>query len=153
MTKVRYAARPVEAGELESRSEPVKARARALWVDYESDPEILASVLPRPLSPGREPLVHINIGDVEMEGGAHFGIGNITVRAAHGNDQGEYALAMPMGAEAAVLGGRDTWGEPKKLADCRVERSGDDVVATITRCGITYAELRGSRRHSASHSD
>jgi len=140
---VRYAARPVDAGETQSRSEPVKAQAKALWVDYETDPEIIASVLPRPLSPGAEPIVHINIGDVEMQGGARFGIGNITVRAAHGDVEGEYSLAMPMGSEAAVIGGRETWGEPKKLADCRVERSGDDVVATIKRGGITYAELRG----------
>ncbi len=143
MTNVRYAARPVEPGETQSRSEPVKARAKALWVDYETDPEIIASVLPRPLSPGREPIVHINIGDVEMQSGARFGVGNITVRAVHGDVEGEYALAMPMGSEAAVIGGRETWGEPKKLAECRVERSGDDVVATITRAGVSYAELRG----------
>lgn len=143
MTHVRYAARPFVAEEPESRAEPVKARAKALWVDYEADREIIASVLPCPLSPGREPIVHINIGDVEMAGGARFGIGNITVRAAHGDVEGEYALAMPMGSEAAVVGGRETWGEPKKLADCRVERSGRNVVATLTRHGITYAELRG----------
>ncbi len=146
MTNVRYAARPAEADQnegAEARSTPVKARAKALWVDYESDPEIIASVLPRPLSPGREPLVHLNIGDVEMAGGARFGIGNITVRAAHGEVQGEYSLAMPMGSESAVVGGRETWGEPKKLAECRVERSGDDVVASIHRAGVTYAELRG----------
>ena len=122
MTNVRYAARPVSPEETEAASTPVKAVAKALWVDYETDPEILASVLPRPLSPGNEPLVHLNIGEVEMQGGAQFGIGNITVRAAHGDVQGEYALAMPMGSEAAVLGGRETWGEPKKLAECRVDR-------------------------------
>ena len=121
----------------------MKATARALWVDYETEPDVIAAVLPRPLSPGREPLVHLNIGEVEMDSGAGFGIGNITVRAAHGDVQGEYSLAMPMGSEAAVVGGRETWGEPKKLAECRVERSGDEVLATITRHAITYAELRG----------
>jgi acetoacetate decarboxylase len=139
MTQVRYAARE-ELAEAEARA-PVKAWAKALWVDYESDPDILASVLPRPLSLGREPIVHINIGKVEMDSGAAFGIGNITVRAAHGDKQGEYGLAMPMGSEAAVIGGRETWGEPKKLADCDIERDGDEVVATLTRQGITYAEL------------
>ena len=137
MSNVRYAARPVEVNETESETAPVKARAKALWVDYETDPEIIASVLPRPLSPGSEPIVHLNIGDVHMDGGARFGIGNITVRAAHGDVQGEYGLAMPMGSEAAVVGGRETWGEPKKLAECRVERSGDDVVATIHRAPLS----------------
>jgi len=118
-------------------SEPIKAWARALWVDYETDPEIIASVLPRPIEPGPEPIVHINIGSIEMDNGSKFGIGNITVRAVHNGNRGEYGLAMPMGSEAAVIGGRETWGEPKKLARCEVVRSGDDVVGTIERNGIT----------------
>lgn len=143
VSNVRYGAQPVELEEQGTQSAPVKARAKALWVDFETDPEIVAAVLPRPLSPGKEPIVHLNIGEVEMEGGARFGIGNITVRAAHGEVPGEYSLAMPMGSEAAVVGGRETWGEPKKLAECKVEREGDDVVGTIHRVGVTYAELRG----------
>jgi len=142
VSNVRYAARR-EVPSDEGRSEPVRAQAKALWADYETDPEIIASVLPRPIEPGREPIVHLSIGQVEMDSGAAFGIGNITVRAAHGDKQGEYGLAMPMGSEAAVIGGRETWGEPKKIADCGLERDGDDVVAKLTRCGITYAELRG----------
>ncbi len=142
MSEVRYAARREEPSS-EVSSAPVRATAKALWADYETDPEIIASVLPRPIVPGLEPIVHLSIGQVEMESGAGFGIGNITVRAAHGDLQGEYGLAMPMGSEAAVIGGRETWGEPKKIADCVIERNGDDVVATITRGGITYAELRG----------
>lgn len=142
MATVRYAARREERiGE--ARSAPVKATAKALWADYETDAEIIESVLPRPLLPGLEPIVHLSIGQVEMESGAGFGIGNITVRAAHGNLQGEYGLAMPMGSEAAVIGGRETWGEPKKIADCRIERTGQDVVARIVRGGVAYAELRG----------
>ena len=143
VSNVRYGAQPVELDEQGTQSAPVNARAKALWVDFETDPEIVAAVLPRPLSPGKEPIVHLNIGEVEMEGGARFGIGNITVRAAHGEVPGEYSLAMPMGSEAAVVGGRETWGEPKKLAECKVEREGDDVVGTIHRAGVTYAELRG----------
>ena len=142
MTNVRYAARREEPSS-DVSSAPVRATAKALWADYETDPEIIASVLPRPIVPGLEPIVHLAIGQVEMESGAGFGIGNITVRAAHGDLQGEYGLAMPMGSEAAVIGGRETWGEPKKIADCRIDRNGDDVVATITRGGISYAELRG----------
>ncbi|MCP4903579.1 MAG: acetoacetate decarboxylase family protein [bacterium] len=109
MTCVRYAARVAEPSG-GTRSAPVKATAKALWADYETDPEIIASVLPRPLVPGLKPIVHLSIGQVEMESGAGFGIGNITVRAAHGDLQGEYGLAMPMGSEAAVVGGPSDLG-------------------------------------------
>ena len=145
MANIRYAARTHDSrGASTQPAKPVRARAKALWADYETAPEIIASVLPRPLEPGDQPIVHVNIGSVEMESGSSFGIGNITVRAAHDGVQGEYSLAMPMGSEAAVLGGRERWGEPKKIADCRVERNGDDVVATLTRQGVTYAEIRGA---------
>ncbi len=142
MTIVRYAARREEPSS-EVSSAAVRATAKALWADYETDPEIIASVLPRPIVPGLEPIVHLSIGQVEMESGAGFGIGNITVRAIHNGNPGEYGLAMPMGSEAAVIGGRETWGEPKKLAKCEVERTGNDVVGTIERNGVVYAELRG----------
>lgn len=144
MTQVRYGARrEPQADPQPARSEAPNAAARALWADYETDPELIAAVLPRPLEPGAEPIVHINIGAVEMAKGNRFGVGNITVRARHGERQGEYALAMPMGAMGAVVGGRETFGEPKKLAEIAVEREGDDARGTITRNGITYAELRG----------
>jgi len=98
---VRYAARR-ETPSTEGHSKPVRASATALWADYETDPEIIASVLPRPIEPGLEPIVHLSIGQVEMDSGAGFGIGNITVRAAHGDKQGEYGLAMPMGSETSA---------------------------------------------------
>lgn len=142
MSEVRYAARRDEPVEEGTRA-PIKSWAKALWVEYEIDPEIHASVLPRPLSVGADPLLHMSSGKVDMESGASFGFGNITVRAAHGDKQGEYGLTMPMGIEAAVIGGRETFGEQKKIADCDIQRTGDDIVATITRNGITYAELRG----------
>ena len=143
MARVRYAAvRETLAQQEPVRTEGVKALARSIWVDYETDPELIAQVLPRPLEPGAEPVVHVNVGAIEMNG-RKFGAGNFTVRARHGARQGEYALTMPMGIEAAVVGGRETYGEPKKLAEIALERTGDEVRGTLTRHGITYLELRG----------
>jgi acetoacetate decarboxylase len=143
MARVRYGAvRETLAEQEPVRTEGVVAVARSLWVDYETDPGLIAQVLPRPLEPGREPVVHLNIGAIEMNG-RKFGAGNVTVRARHGTRDGEYALTMPMSIEAAVVGGRETYGEPKKLADISLERTGADVRGTLTRHGITYLELRG----------
>ena len=48
-----------------------------------------------------------------------------------------------MGAEAAVVGGREMYGEPKKLAEITLDREGDEIAGAVTRHGITYLELRG----------
>jgi len=87
--------------------------------------------------------VHVNVCSVEMESGAKFGGSNFTVRARHGKVEGEYCMAMCMGIEQAVVGGRETWGEPKKIAAIDVTRSGSYARATVTRQGVTYLELVG----------
>ncbi len=144
MARVRYAASAEEIVEQEpARTEVADAWALSLLASYETDPEIVAAVLPRPLEPTGEPRVSLNVSQVEMATGAKFGAANVTVAARHGDKLGEYALAMPMSSEAAVVGGRETFGEPKKLAEITLERSGDEVRGRVTRHGITYLELRG----------
>jgi acetoacetate decarboxylase len=138
---VRYGAR-TDAAAPEPRA-PVQSWAKAIWADFETDPEVVAAVLPRPLLPSSEPRVHVNVCNVEMQSGAKFGAANFTVRARHGSVEGEYSLALPMSTEQAVIGGRETWGEPKKIAAIDVARSGSYARATVTRQGVTYLELVG----------
>lgn len=140
--KVRYGAQVQDAAAPQQRA-PLKSWAKAIWADFETEPEIIAAVLPRPLAPSSEPRVHLNICSVQMDSGAKFGAANFTVRARHGQVEGEYSLALPMTTEQAVVGGRETWGEPKKIAEIDVTRQGNEARATATRHGITYMELRG----------
>jgi acetoacetate decarboxylase len=140
--KIRYAAQ-VESAVPSERRAPLKSWAKAIWADFATDPDVVAAVLPRPLEPSSEPRVHVNVCSVEMESGAKFGAANFTVRARHGNVEGEYSLALPMTTEQAVVGGRETWGEPKKIAAIDVTRTGSYARATVTRQGVTYIELVG----------
>jgi acetoacetate decarboxylase len=57
--------------------------------------------------------------------------------------EGTYLLTMPMSAEQAVLGGRDTFGEPKKLAQIDFAVDGEAVSARAQRMGVPYLEIRG----------
>ena len=142
MNAIRYAARTSEQlrnRELQATS--VGAWATSLVAVYETDPD----VLPRPLEPGPEPLVRVNITTVRMGGTWEFGAGWFGVQARHGDVIGEYPLFMPMTTEQATVGGRETFGEPKKLAQIEFEWSHDSVAATVTRHGVPYLELRGRR--------
>ena len=146
MVNVRYGARPVEAG----RNREVEATSAEIWSTaltavWETDPEVIAAILPPPLSPiDGEPFVRCTITTVQMPVGPAFGAGWLGVRARHGDDIGEYPIFMPMTTEQSVIGGRETYGEPKKLADVRATRTGDTVEATIARMGFPLIEIRGT---------
>jgi acetoacetate decarboxylase len=50
---------------------------------------------------------------------------------------------MPMTSEQAVVGGRETYGEPKKLGTVVLGRDGDRVMGAMARMGVTIVEVDG----------
>ncbi len=58
--------------------------------------------------------------------------------------EGEYALFMPMTTEQATVGGRETYGEPKKIGGVTIEVDGNRVHAHIERLGFSLAEVRAT---------
>ena len=144
MDTIRYGARHNQV------SHEIAAKAKAdIWSEavtaiYETDPEIIAAVLPPPLEVGPKPLVRITITKVEMPGLPVFGAGWIGVQARHGDTIGEYPIFMPMTTEQSTIGGRETYGEPKKLAEVTVQREGGRVEARISRMGSVLCEIVGS---------
>jgi acetoacetate decarboxylase len=50
---------------------------------------------------------------------------------------------MPMTTEQSVIGGRETYGEPKKIGEVWSKRDGDLVEGVIARLGYTVVEIRG----------
>jgi acetoacetate decarboxylase len=137
----RYAAQPDEP-QPDAGPDGPKMWSRNLVVFYETDPEIVAAVLPRPLEP-TEPQVRINFAEVDMPNGEPLGAGTFSVRCRHGDVEGAYDLLMIMTTEGAVLGGRDTFGEPKKVGHASVRHDGQQVVATMGRKGVDLVTVRG----------
>jgi len=145
MAPIRYAARPPE----KMRNREVEATRAAIWskaltVVFETDPELVASVLPSPLLPA-SPSARLRIAVVDMGTGLPaFGAGWFGVRARHGEVEGEYALFMPMTTEQSTTGGRETFGEPKKIGEVGLQFEDDRVSGRIARMGSTIAELSGT---------
>ncbi|HWS45021.1 MAG TPA: acetoacetate decarboxylase family protein [Acidimicrobiia bacterium] len=142
---IRYGARPPE----QQRNREVEATSAKIWstavtVVWETDIDVIRAVLPPPLEPS-EPRARIRFATVDMGTGIPvFGAGWFGVRARHGNVEGEYALFMPMTTEQATIGGRETYGEPKKIGGVSIRQDGDAVHATFERMGFTLAELHGT---------
>ncbi|MFD7297467.1 acetoacetate decarboxylase family protein [Streptomyces sp. NPDC059897] len=145
MTRVRYGARS-EAEIAASRS--ASSKLPDIWSTgvvavWESDPDAVAAVLPPPLKPTGRPLVRANISKVDLPG-YPLGAGSVAVAAEHGGVEGWYPLVMPMTHERALIGGREVFGEPKKLGEVTVEREGLVVTAALARHGIAFVEVRGA---------
>jgi acetoacetate decarboxylase len=145
MTTVRYGAKSAE--QLVSRevaATSVDVWASTLVATYLTDPEAIAAVLPPPIKPAAQPLVKITVATVDVTGYPTFGAGSFSVRARHEDTEGYYALFMPMTTEQSVVGGRETFGEPKKLGSVVLDRDGDRVTGEIARMGITVIEITGT---------
>ncbi|MET8503979.1 acetoacetate decarboxylase family protein [Streptomyces sp. NPDC004787] len=145
MARVRYGAR-TEAEIAETRAKG--AALPDIWSTgvvavWETDPEVVAAVLPPPLEPTGRPLVRVAISKVDLPGHP-LGAGSVAVAAAHGDREGWYPLVMPMTHERALTGGREVFGEPKKLGEVLVERDGLTVRASLARHGIAFVEVRGA---------
>ena len=141
---VRYGPRAPEAQvdhEIDATKAPIATEA--VTITYLTDPEIVAAVLPKPLEPGAEPLVRIQLQRVQIAGMAPFGSAVFSVTARHGDLEGDYPLFMPQSTEQSVTGGRETFGEPKKLAHIEVERDGDRVAAAVDRLGYHLITVSG----------
>ncbi|MFJ7197284.1 MULTISPECIES: acetoacetate decarboxylase family protein [unclassified Streptomyces] len=145
MARVRYGART--EGEIaaarEARSALPDIWSTGVVALWESDPDAVAAVLPPPLKPAERPLVRASISTVELPG-YPLGAGSVAVAAVHDGHQGWYPLVMPMTHERALTGGREVFGEPKKLGEVTVERDGLVVRAALARHGIEFVEVRGA---------
>lgn len=146
MGRIRYGARtPEELEDREVRATSIGAWSTSLTAIFETDPDAVAAVLPPPLAPTDQPLVRVSVSTVDLgEGRPPFGAGTFAVQAQHEGTVGNYPLVMPMTTEQSVIGGRETFGEPKKLADVSLVLDGASAVGTVTRLGTTFIELRGT---------
>jgi acetoacetate decarboxylase len=145
MTTIRYGARALDQEAPSAPGEAPKMWAKTLVTFYETDPEIIAAVLPQPLEPADEPHVRINIAEVDMPGTDYtLGAAVFSVRAKHEGTVGLYDLTMVMTTEQAVIGGRETFGEPKKIGQVTLSRDGDRVHGKVSRMGVDYMEVTGT---------
>ncbi|MFI8852189.1 acetoacetate decarboxylase family protein [Streptomyces sp. 891-h] len=146
MARVRYG--PRDETEIR-RTSQARSALPDIWSTgvlavWETDPEVVAAVLPPPLEPAGRPLVRAGISQVRLPG-CPLGAGSVAVAARHGETDGWYPLVMPMTHERALVGGREVFGEPKKLGDVTLRTGPDGTVrAGLARHGITFVEVTGT---------
>jgi acetoacetate decarboxylase len=120
----------------EALCEPRFFSAQMISVQYRTRPEIVRRVLPPGLEPTDTPLVTAMVGRWGRSNCVHaFAGGALYVQARHGQYVGDYCLAMPMSTDAAIIFGRELFGEPKKQAMTTFERKGNRLRGKCVRYG------------------
>ena len=151
MSQLRFVKSPEELqAAAENNLEFFEANMVAVKAFYRTEPGLIEKLIPAPLTPTDDPMVRIVVSKVfvDLNGGMDFGAATFGVTCNYQGKPGIYEITMPMETEGVVVGGRETYGEPKKIADVTAEKNGDDCVATVTRHGITYLELKGKTTDS-----
>jgi acetoacetate decarboxylase len=116
--------------------------AEVLTVYFETKMETVERLLPPPLKPSIAPIAGIFVANYPK---TSFGVAYLEsalfLTAQHRGDEGIFFLAMPVTDDMAMIGGREVFGYPKKMARIGLERSGGKVQGWTERHGIGFLEI------------
>jgi len=148
MARLRYVKDSSGQGPAKAGGSKIRHSVQSVRAFYETEPEIAKALLPRPLEPAASPEIFVQFANIEMhfseERTVRIGAATVGVACSYDGRPGYYVLAMPMEGEFVVIGGREKYGEPKKLAQTAFSLDGDHVNAKVTRHGVTFLELDGT---------
>lgn len=125
---------------------------RILTLVYRTDPAAIAALLPEPLvSTGDVVMMHIyQMNDTEWLG--PYSEVNVMVGAElPGKAVGAYSPWLFLSSDIGVAHGRELHGQPKKLAEPRMELRGDLIVGSMVRNGIEV--LTGTMAYKQTRAD
>jgi acetoacetate decarboxylase len=142
---IRYAARSLDRDDAAAPKAAPEVWSQSLVTFYETDPELIRSVLPPPLEMSDTPLVRLNIASVDLPSLPDpLGAAVVSVTCTHEGRAGFYDLTMVMTSEQAVIGGRETFGEPKKTGRVSLDVADGRVHGLVSRMGVDYLEVVGT---------
>jgi acetoacetate decarboxylase len=117
--------------------------AEMITVLWETKPEIVKKLLPPPLKPVSRPIAFVFIVDYPSTNqGLPYHEGALILRCKFNEEMGNYYLAMPVTDDRAMIGGREIFGFPKKIANVHLERNDKEVYAYSERLGVKNIEIR-----------
>jgi acetoacetate decarboxylase len=120
-----------------------------LGVVFRTDPSFVQAVVPRPLRPAKDPTGHVMVTHYPTTSlGFGFNEAAVSVEADYRGETGQYLLTMLLDDDIPLIAGRETAGNPKKLAEqISLTRDQETVAGSVVRKGHEIigveAELTG----------
>ena len=152
MAKLRYVRTPGAAA-TQAVASNLNNTVRSVRAVYETEPEIAAALLPKPLKGIEKPEIFLQFAHVAMhvneETTVEIGAVTVGVRCTYETKDGmqrpgAYVLGMWMPGEFVCIKGRERFGEPKKQAVVDFNVEGDKFNVSVERHGIKFIEINGS---------
>ncbi|MEM8552571.1 MAG: acetoacetate decarboxylase [Pseudomonadota bacterium] len=118
-----------------------------LIVSYRTDPDALAAVVPEPLEMA-EPVVHFEfIRMPDSNGFGDYTEAGQVIPVTYQGTRGAYVHAMYLDDGPPILGGRELWGFPKKLASPKLEVRKEVLVGELTFQQVPVATATMGYKH------
>lgn len=117
--------------------------AEMMYVMFRTDSEVVKRIVPTPLKPSAEPYAAAFIARYPKTNfGSVYNEAALFVTADYVGQMGGYCLAMPVTEDMALIGGREVFGFPKKIADeIYLERTEKGVRGRCVRRGVELMNL------------
>jgi acetoacetate decarboxylase len=116
-----------------------------LMVKWETDPAIIARLLPPPLKLTSRPIATAYVANFPRTSfGLAYREAALSIEAQFDDRVGDYLLAMPVTDDWALILGRGSCALPKKVATTELEHTGREVRSWAERRGVRFAELRAN---------
>ncbi len=119
-----------------------------LKIDYPSDPDKIAALLPPGIDPSDTANVHLSIYCVPVPDEPEYGC-VVSVDADYRGQKGKYALGYGIDQESAVIISRDMNGQPKYPAEIKYYLLRDQVRAKVSHQNYTFIEFAGKTTGAA----
>ncbi|WP_408899778.1 acetoacetate decarboxylase family protein (plasmid) [Nocardioides sp. R1-1] len=114
-----------------------------LEVAFRSDPDVIAKIMPKPLKPAGTDKVVVRVTRWVTNYCGTFTMAGLYLDAEHDGQSGEYVLSMFIDSyDAALLIGREGFGEPKKMGSVELVRCGNSFMGTVDRLGTRLMTLK-----------
>ena len=117
--------------------------AEMLFAIFKTDPDIVQEILPKPLKPSLDAYGIVFVARYpETNFGCIYNEGALFLNCEFKGERGVYCLSMPVDDDMAMIGGREYYGYPKKMAErISLERNGDQVVGYVSRKGTEIIRI------------
>lgn len=117
--------------------------AEMLTVYWETKPEIIERLLPKPLKPASRPLVNAFVANYPATNFCPpYREAGLFVLADYNGQLGNYCLSMPITSDIGMAMGREVCGLPKKMADVRMTRLDGAIEGAINRHGVDFFSVK-----------
>jgi acetoacetate decarboxylase len=105
---------------------------------------VVKKVLPPPLEPDPESMASAYVAEFHRTNfGVTYSEAALFVSAQYKGEVGSYCLSMPVTNDMALIGGRETSGFPKKIAETiHVKREGNRATGVCIRRGIPIITIK-----------